>query len=216
MFGFLKDIFAFVLGYIYGLVGNPGLSIILLTLLVQVLIFPLTKKQLESTQKMSRLNPEIKKIQEKYKKNPEKQNKAMQELFQKHNYNPFSGCLPMIIQLPIIIGIFELLKDAELVNSIMPQVNFLIWNLVETDSTYILPVIAAGLTFLQQWLTMAKQPQQNQQMKMMMYIFPALILFFSLSFPSGLVIYWIMNSLAMITSNYIINRKTEVKVEKAS
>ena len=114
-FGWVAKPMLAVLHLFYGVVHNYGLAIILLTVLVRLCMFPLSRKQALSAQKMQELQPEIKKIQEKYKKDMEARSKAQQELFRKHNYNPLSGCLVLFIQLPIFVGLYRsLMVDVEL------------------------------------------------------------------------------------------------------
>ena len=105
------EVFGYLLGLIYNLVQNYGVAIIIFTLLTKLILMPFTIKQLRSSKAMAALQPKMKEIQEKYKDNKEKQNQMMVELYKEHNYNPLSGCLPLLIQFPIIIGLFTALRE---------------------------------------------------------------------------------------------------------
>ena len=112
IFAMVAEILTVLLHTFYAVVHNYGLAIIMLTAVVRLLMFPLSRKQAISQQKMQQLQPEIKKLQEKHKNNPEARNKAQQELFRRHNYNPLSGCLPIFIQLPVFLGLWKALQGA--------------------------------------------------------------------------------------------------------
>ena len=114
-FGFVAEPMLAVLHFFYSVIPNYGIAIILLTVLVRSMMFPISRRQALNAQKMAELQPEIKKIQEKYKTNMEARSKAQQELFRKHNYNPLAGCLPVFLQLPIFMGLYRSLAvDVEL------------------------------------------------------------------------------------------------------
>jgi YidC/Oxa1 family membrane protein insertase len=222
--------FGQVLAYIYGLIPNFGIAIILLTLMVKLVTFPLNNKQIQSARRMQELQPELKKIQAKYKNDKEKQNKAVMEFMQQNKMNPMAGCLPLLVQLPILIGIFRLLSDAD--RFILPifdtaglvfnpylinigNIQFINLLLQPTDEAagvvyWAFPIIAGATTYVYQKLTMADTSQ-----KMMMYMMPAMITFFSFSFPAGLVIYWILNNLFSMGQHYLVVAMGKGKEEQA-
>lgn len=109
--GFIAVPLGYLLTFIYKLVGNYGISLIILTVLVKLLLYPLYFKQIKSTASMSSLQPKMKAIQEKYKNDKEKMNEEMAKLYKEENFNPMGGCLPMLIQVPIIMGLFTLLRN---------------------------------------------------------------------------------------------------------
>lgn len=111
---FFAQIFGPMLGYIYGIVGNYGFSIIIFTIIIKLILLPLSLKQLKSSKEMANIQPKMKEIQEKYKDNKEKQSQMVMELYREHNINPLAGCLPTLIQFPIILGLFTALKNPEL------------------------------------------------------------------------------------------------------
>ena len=111
MINSIAQFFGVILSGIYAVIPNFGIAIIIFTVLIKLITFPLNHKQLESNKKMQELNPEIKRIQQKYKNDKEKQNQAVLEFMQKNQINPMAGCLPLLIQLPIMYGIFRLLRE---------------------------------------------------------------------------------------------------------
>ena len=109
--GQIASLFGIALKAIYGVIGNYGLSIIVFTIIVKLILMPLTVKQTKSTFAMSEINPKIKEIQAKYKNKPEKQNEEISKLYKESGINPLSGCLPILIQMPILMGLFYVFKD---------------------------------------------------------------------------------------------------------
>ena len=214
-----------VLTFFYNFTGNYGLAIILLTALVNIITFPLTRKQLQSSKKMQEVQPELKKIQEKYKHDKEKYNQATMEYMKDKKINPLGGCLPLLIQFPIIIAVFTLLREPELIQNSIENFNpyFLRLNLMYSPNDaqeiyglfnpyYILPVLSAAATFFHQKLVLT-DPKQ----KMMLYIFPVMILVISVGFPSGLVLYWLTNSLFSVGNHFLIRgaeKKNKVELNK--
>src|SRR5690554_6241 len=194
------DLFAGPLGWLLDqlvqLTGNYGLAIILTTIIVRLLLFPLTISQNKSMVAMRRIQPELNEIQKKYANNKEEQQKKTMELYQKHKINPLGGCLPMLVQLPILWAFFAVLREIP-----ADGATFLgLWVLSEADPYYVFPVVAALTTFLQSKMT-ATDPSQ----KSMLIVMPIMILFFSLSLPSGLVLYWITSNVFSIVQQAWIN-----------
>lgn len=211
------NFFGVVLNYIYSVVPNLGLSIIILTVAVKILTFPLNNKQIQSAKRMQKLQPEIKKIQDKYKKDKERQNKEVMAFMQENKINPMAGCLPILIQFPVLIAIYRLLMDVGRLQELMPGVNeYLIpgvtaWgNLLATDPFYIFPVLSGITTFIYQRLTITDPSQ-----KMMLYMMPALITYLSFKFPVGLVLYWTTNNLFSMAQHYLVLYAETIKNEAA-
>lgn len=197
--------------------GNSyGMSIILVTILIRLVILPLMVKQTKSTKAMQAIQPELKKLQEKYSSKDQKtQQKLQQEtmaLFQKHNVNPFAGCLPLFIQMPILMGFYHAINRTP---EIKGQV-FLWFELGHADPLFILPVIAAATTFLQQKVMMAGAgTNQNPQMAMMLWMMPLMILVFAIKLPAALPLYWIVGNIFMIIQTYFI-KGPEVNTQATS
>ncbi len=223
----IAEFFGGVITLIYTYVPNFGASIIILTLIVKLITFPLNNKQIQTTKRMQKLQPEMKKIQQKYKDDKQKQNQAVSEFMKENNMNPIAGCLPLLVQFPILIGIFRILREpdqflnmeeinrflfqgAEFINLLaVPNIGF--DNIISQISIYyIFPLIAGGTTFLYSKMSM---PTDSSQ-KMMVYLMPAMITVFSFSFPVGLVIYWTMNNIFSIGQHKLINYLDSMKEEK--
>ncbi len=196
-----------VLAYFYGVTGNYGLAIILLTVVLRVVTFPLTQKQLQSTQKMQAIQPEIKKLQAKYKNDKTKLNQAQMDLWKKHNVNPAAGCLPLLVQFPVLIGIFRVLQQpevmAEKIENFSPL--FLGIDMTVLVSELSIPVmvlavvLSAATTFLQQWLMMSDKSQ-----KAMMIVMPIMMGVFSYRFQAGLVLYWTVNNILTVVPHFFM------------
>lgn len=210
----IAQFFSTILGYIYSVVPNFGLAIIILTVLIKLVTFPLNNKQLQSSKKMQELNPEIKKIQQKYKNDKAKQNQAMTEFMQKNKINPLAGCLPMLVQLPILYGIFRLLRETgtylgETINTfLIPSISFIDLavapsafkgDLTQQIIFYIFPILSGVSTYIYQKLSLTDTSQ-----KMLLYMMPAMFVFFSFSFPAGLIIYWITSNLLTMGQHFLI------------
>lgn len=199
---FLGDIMGNVLFYLTELTGNYGVAIILITLAIRLIMYPLTLKQIKSAATMRTLQPKLKALQERYKEKPQEYQKKMMELWQEHGVNPFSGCLPLLLQLPILYALFAVLRDFQF-EGISPV--FLFWDLSIKDASYVLPVLSGITTYFQTMLTMTDPSQ-----KTMMMIMPVFITFISTTFPAGLVLYWIVSNLFAIGQQYIITRSGAV------
>lgn len=191
--------------------NSYGLAIIIVTLLLRILILPLMIKQTKSTKAMQAIQPELQKLQEKYSaKDQQTQQKLQQEtmeLFQKHGVNPLAGCLPIFVQMPILIAFYHAIIRTPQINPAIdptyvgdPQV-FLWFELGSADPYYILPLVAGATTFIQQKMMMV---QDNPQMRMMMYLMPIMIIGFAAFFPAALALYWVIGNLFMIVQTKFI------------
>lgn len=188
---------------IYGVVQNYGLAIILLTVVIKLITFPLTQKSMVSMKKMSSLSPKMQAIKEKYKGDKEKTNQATMELYKKEGVNPLGGCLPMVLQIPIFFALYKtLLLAIELQGA-----PFALWitDLSLKDPYYITPVIMGGTMFLQQKMTPNTATDELQK-KIFMFM-PLIFTFVFLNFPAGLVVYWLTNNILTIAQQYVINKK---------
>ena len=184
-------------------IANYGIAIILMTILVKVLLYPLTAKQVRSMKAMQELQPALKKLQKDYKNNPQLLQQKMAELYKESGVNPLAGCLPLLIQMPILMGVYYTLYGYNYTG----DPNFLwLTSLSETDPTYVLPVLSALTTYIQQKQTMNNNGGDNQQMKLMSYMMPLFIGWISLSFPSGLVVYWVTMNICQIIQQWYMFR----------
>ena len=209
-FGFLSVIVVPLhqtLKWIYGYVGNYGWSIILLTVLINVLIFPLRHKSVVSMRKMQELQPEMKAIQARYAKlkatdpGKQKMNQEVMELYRKHGANPASGCLPMLATMPILFAFYKLLSMAIEIRG----APFMFWitDLSVSDPLYITPVVMGATMVFQQRLQPAGADPMQRKMMMMM---PVVFTFMFLSAPSGLVVYWLTSNVIGIGQQLLTNR----------
>lgn len=183
--------------------GSFGLSIIVVTVLIRLVLLPLMIKQTKSSKAMQALQPEMKALKEKYSSKDQKtQQKLQQEtmaLFSKHGVNPMAGCFPLIVQMPILIGFYHAISRTREI----AQDSFLWFDLGTKDPLYILPIIAGITTFIQQKMMMAGQ-EQNPQMAMMVWMMPIMICFFAFNFPAALSLYWVVGNIFMILQTYFI------------
>ncbi|UOQ49574.1 YidC family membrane integrase SpoIIIJ [Gracilibacillus caseinilyticus] len=185
-----------------------GLSIVLVTLLIRLILLPLNIKQLKSSKAMQDIQPQLQEIREKYSsKDQQTQQKLQQEtmeLFQKNGVNPLAGCLPIIVQMPILIAFYHAINRTEALNGH----HFLWFQLDQPDPYHILPILTAAFTFLQQKLMMAgTSTQQNSmmpQMTMMLYMMPIMIGVFAFFFPSALALYWVVGNIFMVLQTLLV------------
>jgi len=197
----LSSIMTVFMNYCYAFtqaIGFPsyGIAIILLTLIIKFVLSPLTAKQIRSMEGMQKLQPKIKELQKKYKGNNKKLQEEMGKLYREMGVNPLSGCLPVIIQMPFLIAIFWALKEYPY----DPAFQSFLWlpSLGHPDPYYILPVLSALSTFgIQNQMSggqAAASDAAAKQQKIMKIVMPIFIGYISLTFPSGLVIYWIISN----------------------
>lgn len=187
--------------------GNWGIDIILLTILIKILFIPLTHKSMKSMKRMQELQPEIAKLKEKYKDDKAAMNKATMSLFQEHKVNPLGGCWPIFLQLPVFIALYQALSYAiELRHAgflCIPSIYLCINDLSAPDPYYVTPILMGGTMVLQQWMTpSAGDPMQR---KMMLFM-PVVFTYLFLSFPSGLVLYWLVSNLLSIGQQFLTNK----------
>lgn len=219
---------AYLLKFIYGIIGNYGISIIILTLIVKCALYPLYKRQIKASANMMALQPRMAEIQEKYANDREKMNEEMSKLYTEGHFNPMGGCLPMLIQMPIIMGLFALLRNPMQYmsddNMILAVHESFLWvkDLAQPD-LWILPILAGLGTYLafsmQQKLQFnaATAASQTQSMNLMMkYFFPVMILFLARSYPAGLAIYWAGGQFIQIFFNLRMGKiRNDMREEQA-
>ena len=212
----IENILHFLMEVLYNLTaqlgfGSYGLAIILLTIIVKAALYPLTVKQLRSMKAMQEIQPELQKLQEKHKNNPQMLQMKMMELYKERGVNPMAGCLPLLIQMPILMGMYYALFHFDY-GGAAPS---FLWlpSLSETDPLYILPILAMATTLIQQKMSTM---QQTQQTKMLMVIMPLFIGWLSLTFPSGLVLYWVTMNVVQIVQQWWIYRSDDQNLEKGA
>jgi YidC/Oxa1 family membrane protein insertase len=219
--GWLETGIKFFLNFFFKLIPNYGVAIILVTILVKAVLFPLTKNGSVSAAKMQEFQPKIKEMQEKYKGNPQKLNQEMAVFYKKEGYNPMSGCLPLLIQFPIFIAMYNLfnnhfdlrgaafipgwISDLSVPEAIFtfPTINLVIW---QVGAIRLLPIIYVVSQLLYGKYTQMTSPGQSaSQMKIMMYGMPIMFFFILYNTPAGLLVYWIVSNVLSIGQQIVIN-----------
>lgn len=227
MFGILAKPLGWLLTQLYSIVGNYGITLVIVTIIVKLVLYPLYKKQILSTAGMSDMQPRMQELQRKYANDKETYNAKVAELYKEEGFNPMGGCLPMIVQMIIIMGLFGLLRNPMTYVS-SEQMYFAIhegflWikDLSQPD-LWILPLMAGAATFFSFWLQQQTNPTKspvggNFMMKAMQYFFPIMIVWLARTYPSGLAIYWFISQFIQIFYNLRFNQiRKALKEESAS
>lgn len=223
--GWLQKLLKVFLDFFYGLIPNYGVAIILVTVLIKIILFPLTHKSYESTSKMSGLTPKMTALKEKYKSNPQKMNAEVAALYKKEGVNPLGGCLPMLLQMPIFIALYGLLNsyfELRGAEFIVPWITDLsspdtIWNFAPVSIPVIgsdlrlLPLLMIGTQLLSSKIMATPETANNAQMKMMTYMMPLMFLFILYDAPSGLLLYWTMTNVLTMFQQMFINYRRKKK-----
>lgn len=184
--------------------GEYGLAILVMVIIVRTIILPLTLKQVKSSKAMQAIQPELAKIKEQYKDNPQLQQQETMKLFSENKVNPMAGCLPLIIQMPVFIALY----NSIIYNSAIREHPFLWLQLGEPDKFFILPALAALSTFVQTKMMSNMNPAGMQgPMQFMMFIYPVLIFIMAYNFPSALPLYWVFSNVYTIVQNYFLYKK---------
>ena len=212
--GVIAEPLGWLLSFLYGFINNYGITIIIFTIIVKMCLYPLYIKQTKSMARMSEVQPKMLALQRKYANDKETLNIKMAELYKEEKFNPMGGCLPMLIQMPIIMGLFALLRqpmeymtnDDTMLFAVHEEFLW-IMDLSQPDK-WILPILAGIATFIafsmnqqQQEEATGTAAQMNGMMKMMKYIFPIMIVWMGRSFPSGLALYWAWGQIMQIFFN---------------
>ncbi len=214
-FWFVAKPLLLMLRLIHGVVGNYGWAIILLTVAVRAAFYPINNKQIEAMKGMQRIQPEVKKIQERYADDREKMNLEMMELYRRHKVNPLAGCLPMLIQLPVFIGLYNvLLQSIELrhapffawINDLSQpdRLGSLAIPFVEPAGIPVMTLLMGASMILQQKMTPSTADPAQQKVMMIM---PVVFTVMFVNFPSGLVLYWLSNNILSIAQQWVSDRK---------
>lgn len=228
--GFLEAILKWILEMIYKIIPNYGIAIIFMTLLIKLALFPITHKSYESTSKMSAIQPKMKELQEKYKDDPKRLNSEMSQLYQKEGVNPMSGCLPMVLQMPILFAVYGMLMkyfdlrgavfipgwitDLSAPEAVYTFKNFTI-PFLKSNALRLLPIIYVLSQLLSMKFTQSSQAatsgQSGMQQKMFMYAMPLIFFFVLYNVPSGLLIYWIVMNVLTTGQQIYINKSKQKK-----
>ncbi|MBI5682026.1 MAG: membrane protein insertase YidC [Deltaproteobacteria bacterium] len=203
-FAFMAWPLLIALNFLYSFFHNYGLAIIILTIVIKILFHPLTKQSLNSMKEMQKLQPQMAAVREKYKNDKEKMNRELMELYKRNKVNPLGGCLPIVLQIPVFIALYNVLS-ASIEMRHMP---FMFWihDLSAKDPYYVTPILMGATMLWQQKMT--PSTMDPQQAKIML-IMPVVFTFMFLSFPSGLVLYWLVNNVLSIAQQYHIQKATK-------
>ena len=206
-FGFFSPIarpIFWLLKKIHAIVGNYGVAIILLTIIIRVPFIPLVNKGQKSMKKLQELQPKVAELKKQYKNDSDRMNREMMQLYGKHKVNPVGGCLPMLLQIPVFFALYKVL----MITIELRGAPFIFWikDLSLADPSYIMPVFMGATMFLQQKMT---PTGGDPKMKKMLMWMPVVFTFISLSFPSGLVLYWLVNNTLSITQQYFVNKSKD-------
>jgi YidC/Oxa1 family membrane protein insertase len=208
IFGWLGSLMTDSLDFFYGFTHSYGLAIVLLTVAIRVILFPLVAKQTRSMKAMQTLQPKMEELKEKYDDEPEEYQKKIMELYKTNNVNPAAGCLPLLIQMPILIALFRALREFEALKGI----GFLwIGNLAQPD---MILVILTGITMLGQSV-LQQNMSGNANANKMMYFMPLLIIVIGFNLPAGVLVYWFTSNLIMVAQQYFLY-KEPVKIKGES
>jgi YidC/Oxa1 family membrane protein insertase len=193
--------FLILMQFLYKYVGNYGIVIIIITVLTKIIFWPLGNKSYKSMKEMQKVQPKMAELKERYKDDKQKLNAAVMELYKTHKINPLGGCLPVVIQIPVFIALYQLLSYA----IELRHAPFFWWiqDLSAKDPYYITPIIMGATMLIQQKMT---PPMGDPMQQKMMLLMPVVFTFLFLNFPSGLVIYWLINNVLSIGQQYYINK----------
>lgn len=228
---------------IYNIIPDLGWAIIILTVIIRVLLLPLSRKSIESQKKMQEIQPEIKKIQEKYKDDKQKQGQMVMEFYKKNKINPASGCLPLIIQLIILIGLYRVFMaginfngETDLLYSFIQNpgtINPIAFGFLDMTARSIpLAIVAAALQFWQTKMMLGQKKKDEEKnpvnakdkkepdfssimQQQMLYVMPGITFFIGLTFPAALPLYWIVTTVFMIVQQHVILNKEKNKSDKS-
>ncbi len=207
-FGFFASIGKFIffaLKKIHDVTGNYGWAVLILTLSIQLVLFPLSLKSLKANAALKKLQPQVQRIQERFKDDPQRMNVEMMQLYKSSGTNPLGGCLPLIAQIPVFFALFTALRNTWELHG-APWI-FWIKDLSAHDPYYVLPILMGGLMLLQQ--KMGPAPAGDPSQARMMQLMPVLFTFMFFNFPAGLVLYWMTNSAVSITTQLAFRRQLE-------
>ena len=222
--GILAKPLGFLLSWLYELIGSYGIALIIVTVIVKLCLYPVYAKSIKSTMKMTEVQPKIQEIQQKYAKDRELMNEKMTELYKEEGVSMYGGCLPMVVQMIVIMGLFALLRnpmayiDSDSMLFAIHEPFLWIQDLAQPDK-WILPIMAAVATFIatlmSQNATAGANAQQTKLMNSIMkYFFPIMILWMARSYPAGLAIYWFGSQLIQIFYNMRFAKMRKESAEK--
>ncbi|UQS87239.1 membrane protein insertase YidC [Nicoliella spurrieriana] len=194
--------------------SSYGIGIIVFTIIIRIIILPLMIFQTRSMKKTQEIQPQLKALQKKYSSRDtetmQKLREEQQKLYSEAGVNPIAGCLPLIVQLPVIYALYQSISRTEILKS----GQFLWLRLGDKDPFFILPILAAGLTFISSWLAMKSQPEKNSMTTMMTFGMPLIIFFTALSVPSALSLYWVITNAFQAVQTLVLQNPWKIQRER--
>ena len=215
----------YLLTWLYDFIGSYGIAVLVLTVIIKLALYPVYAKQIKATMNMSKMQPKINEIQQKYAKDKELMNEKLTELYKEEGVSMYGGCLPMIVQMIVIMGLFALLRnpmayiDSDSMLFAIHEPFLWIQDLAQPDK-WILPILAAIATFIATTMSQntgadgANAQQAKMMTNIMKYFFPIMILWMARSYPAGLAIYWFGSQLIQIFYNIRFAKMRKQSAEK--
>lgn len=194
--------------------NSAGIGIILFTLVIRIILLPLMHFQTKSMRKTQELQPKLKELQQKYSaKDPETQRlfrEEQQKLYAENDVNPYAGCLPLLVQMPIMMALYQSISRVPELR----QGSFLWLNLAKPDSYFILPILAAIFTFASSYLNSMTQVESNASMKVMNFVMPVMIFVMGMNLASGLSLYWVVSNAFQVGQTLLLNNPFKIRKER--
>ena len=229
----INDLLGNILRIMYDIVQNYGIAIILFTIFVKLLLLPLTIKQTKSTKAMQDIQPKLQEIQTKYKDKPEKHQQEIRKLYKEAEINPMAGCLPLFIQMPILIGLFSVLREPWNYGIFESQAAYqaadtsflFLSNLTEAGNfatifttgisveNLIMAILSGSSAYIMQMTMMSTDPKQQETMKTMTYVMTAMSFVWGYTFPAGLALYWVVSNIFSIAQYYLVVSPLKAKLD---
>lgn len=205
----IENILSYVIEFFYRWIPSYGIGIILLTIVVRIILLPLTISQTRSMARMQMLQPELKEIQKQYKDDKQKQQQEIMAFYKKNNVNPLSGCLPLLLQMPIFFALFQLLRDlgAKVLGAGSQTIYKFLWMDLRTpDPIYILVILMVGTMIVTSKMTQTDMTKTGGSQALMTYLLPVVFGFISIRLQAGILIYWVTTNVWSIGQQYFVNK----------
>lgn len=205
----IEIVLSYVIEFFYRWIPSYGIAIILLTIVVRIILLPLTISQTRSMARMQMLQPELKEIQKQYKDDKQKQQQEVMAFYKKNNVNPLSGCLPLLLQMPIFFALFQLLRDlgAKVLGAGSQTIYKFLWMDLRTpDPLYILVILMVGTMIVTSKMTQTDMTKTGGSQALMTYLMPVVFGFISIRLQAGILIYWVTTNVWSIGQQYFVNK----------
>jgi YidC/Oxa1 family membrane protein insertase len=214
----IENVLGYIIEFFYNWIPSYGIAIILLTITVRIILLPLTISQTKSMAKMQMLQPELKEIQQKYKGDQQRIQQETMEFYKKNNVNPLSGCLPLILQMPVFFALFQMLRALG-INAFgggaQTLYKFLWLDLTSRDPFYILPILMVITMIISSRLTQTDATKTGMSAVLMTYGLPLVFGFISFRMQSGILVYWVTTNIWSIGQQWIVNKMIKKEKDKA-